>query len=86
VARDVSDASVPRASCWLAGGRLWDFEVQSEIQRGGGLLPFEDGIRLLTQCVTIYPCRGVGSWLTPDLYQAEHQGISLWAGPTSMIA
>jgi hypothetical protein len=22
--------------------------------------------------VTIYPCRGVGSWLTPDLYQAEH--------------
>jgi hypothetical protein len=37
--------------------------------------------------VTIYPCRGVGSWLTPDLYQAEQrQGISLWAGPTSMIA
>jgi hypothetical protein len=39
-----------------------------------------------TTTVTIYPCRGVGSWLTPDLYQAEHQGISLWAGPTSMIA
>jgi hypothetical protein len=36
--------------------------------------------------VTIYPCRGVGSWLTPDLYQAEHQGISLWAGPISMVA
>ena len=25
MARNVSDASVPGASCWLAGGRLWDF-------------------------------------------------------------